>query len=73
MGNTNLDATCMEIHKSEDGLALAQLVNKWAFRKHGNSHAIAIPSIQGQLQLCETRQKEAAETNTKTISAAKQL
>lgn len=34
-GNVNLYATSMEICKHEDGLVLAQLLHKWAFRKHG--------------------------------------
>lgn len=45
------------------------LSGSMAFR----NHAIAVSSVQGQLQLCETRQKDAAQTSTKTISAAKQF
>lgn len=72
-GNANLYAIQMEICKHEDWLAFAQLLNNWPFRKYGNNHDTAVSSIQGQLQLCESRQKDAAETSTKTISAAKQL
>lgn len=57
MGNTSLCATYMEIHIYEDGLALAELLNNWIFRKDGDG----LPPALGQVQLYETRQKEAAE------------
>ena len=60
MGNTSLYATYMEIHAHEDGLALAQLLNNWIFRKDGDG----LPSTLGRVQLYGTRQKEAAEESS---------
>lgn len=51
VASTGLCATEMEIHTHQDGLALAELLNNWTFRKDGGE----LPSTLGSVQLQEMR------------------